>query len=233
MASLRFFSVDSDSFCNSERLLLLEDNENQSVQSQERTMSDSFDGWPSRIENKRKEINQMNRITNYLSVRPRNLSSLALLFATLTLLAFAPHSARAGNEIPFHANFITQVTTFLEFPILHVTVNGKGKATHMGTTTAFTDDQIQNVVDRSGSATYTLTAARGDTLTLALVVPVGGTINIEGGVIFSGTYTVTGGTGRFNGATGSGVFGGSGLFLTETDGIGAFALVGTISLPGN
>ena len=50
-------------------------------------------------------------------------------------------------------------------------------------------------------------------------------------MIFSGSYTITGGTGRFNGATGSGVFGGSGLFLTETDGIGAFAVVGTISPP--
>ena len=72
-----------------------------------------------------------------------------------------------------------------------------------------------------------------DTLVLALVVPAGGTINVEGGVIFSGSYTITGGTGRFIGATGSGVFGGSGLFLTETDGIGAFAVAGTISLPGS
>ena len=101
----------------------------------------------------------------------------------------------------------------------------------MGKTTAFTDDQLVNLIDGSGTATYTLTAANGDTLVLALVVPVGGTINVEGGVIFSGSYTITGGTGRFNGATGSGVFGGSGLFLTETDGIGAFAVVGTISSP--
>ena len=34
------------------------------------------------------------------------------------------------------------------------------------------------------------------------------------------------------GATGSGVFGGSGLFLTETDGIGAFAVVGTDLVAG-
>ena len=55
----------------------------------------------------------------------------------------------------------------------------------------------------------------------------------EEGFIFSGSYTITGGTGRFTGATGSGVFGGLGLYLTETDGIGAFALAGTISLPGS
>jgi hypothetical protein len=175
----------------------------------------------------------MNQITNHPAKRARHLSSLALVFIILTLLAFAPDSARASDEMPFHANFTTKVTTFLEFPILHVKVQGKGKASYMGTTTAFTDDQIQNVIDGSGSATYTLTAANGDTLILALAVPAGGTISVEGGVIFSGTYTVNGGTGRFSGATGGGIFGGTGLFLTETDGIGAFALAGTVSLPGN
>ena len=176
-----------------------------------------------------KDIFRMNTITKCIPARRRHLPFLALLLATVTLLALAPQSVRASSEKPFHANFITKVKTFLEFPILHVNVHGKGNATYMGTTTAFTDDQIQNVIDGSGSATYTLTAANGDTLVLALVVPVGGTINVEGGVIFSGSYTITGGTGQFSGATGSGVFGGTGLFLTETDGIGAFALVGTIS----
>jgi hypothetical protein len=173
----------------------------------------------------------MKTTTNLKSASHRHLPWLALLFAAITLLAFAPQSARAGDELPFHANFITQVETVLEFPFLHVTVNSRGKATYMGRTTAFTDDQLVNLIDGSGSATYTLTGANGDTLVLALVVPVGGTINVDGGVIFSGSYTIIGGTGRFNGATGSGVFGGTGLFLTETDGIGAFAVVGTISSP--
>ena len=174
----------------------------------------------------------MKTITHLKSPSCRQFPPLALVLATVTLLAFAPQSARAGGEKPFHASFITQFDAVLEFPLLHLTVNGRGKATYMGTTTAFTDDQLVNLIDGSGTATYTLTGANGDTLVLALVVPVGGTINMEGGVLFSGSYTITGGTGRFIGATGSGVFGGSGLFLTETDGIGAFALAGTISLPG-
>ena len=185
------------------------------------------------IENQNEKINHMNTIKKDLSVRRRYLPFLAFVCATITLLTLGPQPVQASNKMPFHANFITKVTTFLEFPILHVTVKGKGKATYTGTTTAFTDDQVQNVIDGSGSATYTLTGTSGDTLTLALVVPLGGTINVDGGVIFSGSYTVTGGTGRLSGATGSGNFGGTGLFLTETDGIGAFALVGTISLPGN
>ena len=162
-----------------------------------------------------------------------HLPSLALLLATVILLAFAPSSARATGEMPFHANFITKFVSVLEFPLLHLTVTSRGQATYMGRTTAFTDDQVANVIDGSGSAIYTLTGANGDTLVLALLVQVGGTINGEGGVIFSGSYTITGGSGRFTGATGSGVFGGSGLFLTETDGIGCFAVAGTISSPGS
>ena len=188
--------------------------------------------------------------THLKSPNRRQFPSLALLLATVTLLAFAPQSARA-DEMPFHANFITHFESVLEFPLLHVTVNAVGQTTYMGRTSALTVDQLVNLIDGSGTATYILTPASRmsnggsgpiapaksesptiDTLILALVVQAGGTINVDGGVLFSGSYTITGGTGRFIGATGSGAFGGSGLYLTETDGIGAFALAGTISLPG-
>ena len=185
--------------------------------------------------------------THLKSPNRRQFPSLALLLATVTLLAFAPQSARA-DEMPFHANFITHFESVLEFPLLHVTVNAAGQTTYMGRTSALTVDQLVNLIDGSGTATYILTPASRmsnggsgpiapaksesptiDTLILALVVQAGGTINVDGGVLFSGSYTITGGTGRFIGATGSGVFGGSGLYLTETDGIGAFALAGGIS----
>ena len=185
--------------------------------------------------------------THLKSPNRREFPSLALLLATVTLLAFAPQSARA-DEMPFHANFITHFESVLEFPLLHVTVNAVGQTTYMGRTSALTVDQVVNLIDGSGTATYILTPASRmsndgsgsiapaesesptiDTLILALVVQAGGTTNVDGGVLFSGSYTITGGTGRFIGATGSGVFGGSGLYLTETDGIGAFALAGTIS----
>ena len=175
----------------------------------------------------------MKSTTNLISTNSRHLASFALLHATIALVTLAPLPARASSEQPFHANFITQFTSVVEFPLLHVTVNSRGQATYMGRTTANTDDQLVNLVDGSGTATYTLTAKNGDTVILALVVPVGGTINVDGGVLFNGSYTISGGTGQFNGATGTGVFGGSGLFLDETDGIGAFAVVGTIILPDN
>jgi hypothetical protein len=175
----------------------------------------------------------MKTTTNFTSRSLRHLPLLALPLAAVALLTLASQAARASDEIPFHANFITHFQSVLEFPLLHVRVQGRGQATYMGMTTASTTDQVVNVIDGSGSATYTLTGVNGDKLVLALVIPVGGTINVEGGVLFSGSYTITGGTGRFRDATGSGVFAGSALFLTETDGIGAFAVVGTISCPGS
>ena len=156
-------------------------------------------------------------------------SGIAFLLATVSLLTLSAPPSRASIEAQFNASFITQFTTVLEFPILHVTVTGKGQATYMGSAKAFTDDQVSNLIDGNGSATYTLRAPNGKTLVLALVVQPGGTLNVEGGVIFSGTYTIIGGTGRFSGTTGSGVFAGSALFLTETDGVGSFTLVGSLA----
>ena len=50
----------------------------------------------------------MKTTTNLKSPSHLHLPSLALLLATVSLLAFAPKSARASGQMPFHANFITQ-----------------------------------------------------------------------------------------------------------------------------
>ena len=172
----------------------------------------------------------MKTTPNLKSPSRRHLPSLALQLATVILLAFGPSSARASDELPFHANFITKVETFVEYPFLHVRVNSRGQATYMDRTTAFTDDQLVSLIDGSATATYTLTGAKGDTLILAMTFQA---TNVEGGVTFAGSYTVTGGSGRFEGATGSGLLSGGALFLDESNGIGAFAVVGIISLPEN
>ena len=121
-------------------------------------------------------------------------------------LAFAPQPVHAGPSYPFNANFIANFESVLEFPLLHVTVNASGEATYMKRPSAHTDDQLVNLIDGSLTATYTLTPASRmanggsgpiqDTLVLTLVVPGGGTIITEGGFLFSGSYTITGGTGH-------------------------------------
>jgi hypothetical protein len=146
------------------------------------------------------------------------------------LLAFAAPPTMASSELPFHANFVTQVRSFVEYPFLHVKVSGHGKATYMGTTTAFTDDQLVSLIDGSATATYTLTGINGDTLILTMAFQ---STEVDGGVTFAGNYTVSGGSGQFEGATGSGLLAGGALFLTETRGIGSFCVAGTLTLQGN
>jgi len=74
----------------------------------------------------------------------------------------------------------------------------------------------------------TLTAANGDKLMLTGPHDVG--CPIRPGVVHgTGDWTVTGGTGRFAGATGQGTFDGGANFNTGTF---SFQLTGTISAPG-
>lgn len=166
---------------------------------------------------------------NFMCSHRRGWGYLTTFVMIGTLLAFAAQSVCARSEKPFQASFITQFTSVVEPPFLHVTVTGQGRATYLGRSTAFTDNQFISLIDGSVTATYTLTSANGDALVLEFAVPAGGSINVEGGVLFSGTYAITGGTGQFDGVMGSGVFGGSAFFLTETDGIGGFQVVGTIA----
>ena len=77
---------------------------------------------------------------------------------------------------------------------------------------------------------YTLTGANGDTVILAMVFQA---TSIPGGVTFEGTYIVSGGTGRFAGAAGSGTLEGSAVFFDESTGAGFFSVVGMISSPGS
>ena len=97
-------------------------------------------------------------ITHLKSPSRRQFPSLALLFATVTLLAFAPQPVCAGPSYPFNARFIAEFESVLEFPYLHFTVNCKGEATYMGPPTAVPTDQLVSIIDGSLTATYTLTS---------------------------------------------------------------------------
>jgi hypothetical protein len=173
----------------------------------------------------------MKTATNTKSARGRHFPALALLLAAVTLLAFAPKSAHAGYSVPFHARFITEFESVVEFPYLHITVNGQGRATSMGPTTVASTDEMVSMIDGSATATYTLTSdslggAIEDTLILAMTFQA---TDVPGGVTFTGSYTIVGGTGRFAAATGSGVVAGSALLVGSHNGIGSFSLSGGIS----
>jgi hypothetical protein len=165
-----------------------------------------------------------------LSASPHQLLFLTVLLVTITLLVFAPQSTRADSQMPFSASFGTEFTNEFVLPFyLRVFVTGEGNASHMGRTSAVTTDQLINLEDGSGTASYSLTAANGDTVVVAITAQ---NTDIPGGVMFAGDYTITGGTGRFYGATGNGLLAGSALFTGPNTGVGSFTLVGTISSPG-
>ena len=155
-----------------------------------------------------------------------------LLMVTITL-ALTPRPAGATDQVPFKASFATEFETSpgSNSCLLNVTHTGVGKATHLGRSTEVTTDQVANLCTGALTATSVYTAANGDTVASQITGRL--TSMIGNTVTFAGTYTITGGTGRFEGATGAGTFSGSAVFTGPSSGIGSFALTGTISSPGS
>jgi hypothetical protein len=132
-------------------------------------------------------------------IRRRFVASLAL--AVLTVLQL-PGPVAAGEEVPFKGSLEGIVTiTPLTPPFVQVDIEASGKATHLGKFTV----EIPHVVNRTNSTasgSYEFTAANGDMLFAeftgqAMPTATPGVLYIEE------TATITGGTGRFAGATGS------------------------------
>ena len=109
-------------------------------------------------------------------------------------------SVRTAHMVPFNGSLEGTVTvTFLVPPLASVHIAAAGTATHLG---RFTVD-IPHVVDFStaaGTGTFTFTAANGDTLTADFT----GRAQTDTPVFSIVEHaTITGGTGRFEGAQGS------------------------------
>ena len=106
----------------------------------------------------------------------------------------------AAIALPFKGNFAgTQAVTPLEPPFGAVDGSGTGTATHLGQFTVAFPHTV-NFGTRTGVGTYTFTAANGDSVTAAFTgqaTPAGSLLNLLENA------TITGGTGRFAGATGA------------------------------
>jgi hypothetical protein len=158
-------------------------------------------------------------------IQSKNITILPVLIA-LTLSAM---TASASENLPFRLG--DEGTITFTSPTT-ATTTGTGNATHLGRITS--DGRlaivgqascIGNEVGFSVEMPDTFTAANGDKLTTTITMQL---CPIAPGIYHGvGTYVVTGGTGRFAGATGSGVFDGTGNFNTGTI---ICALSGTISM---
>ena len=140
-------------------------------------------------------------------------------------------SAAAGHQVPFRASY--SGTAAFNSATGTALFTGTGIASDLGRST-----NVNNITVLSGPVNCpggfanknveTLTAANGDQLMLTGPHDVG--CPTRPGVVHgTGDWTVTGGTGRFAGATGQGTFDGGADFNKGTF---SFQLTGTISAPG-
>lgn len=130
----------------------------------------------------------------------------------------------ADPMVPFRGEY----TTSLEFGpfgpdsfILNITA--EGTATHLGRNTWFAASEVTYAGQQTAAGSFL--SASGDELSWEG----GGVVSTleDGTRVFSGEWTVTGGTGRFDGATGGGSYEGSAM---ET--AGQIAFTGEVSRPG-
>jgi hypothetical protein len=130
-----------------------------------------------------------------------------------------------GPRVPLKATALGQDTSeSFGADGIHLTSLARGHGTELGSFTQTLDYVISyNLVDFAG--TGTITAADGSQLFLTFVGTEPGFATQVFPTPFSGELTITGGTGRFNAATGQGA-------ITGTDygqGRFAFSLDGTLS----
>jgi hypothetical protein len=130
----------------------------------------------------------------------RRMFAASLALAVVAVVGLAGPVA-AGEEVPLKGSLAgTDTGTPLDPPFVAVTVEAAGNATQLGNFT-FIGLATVNTVTRMGSGTFLFTAANGDT--------VFGTISGQATftppnvLAIAESATITGGTGRFAGATGS------------------------------
>jgi hypothetical protein len=158
----------------------------------------------------------------------------AVMAVALTVLA-AP--AAAGSQVPFRGTLegvetTTSITPGIPPipPMANIQGTGTGRASHLGLFT-YDNPHVVNLGTRHAIGSWVFTAANGDTVIADVV---GDATIVSGTPPFAilsivETLTITGGTGRFTGATGSVTVERS---VDQTTGATTGSFEGTISSPG-
>ena len=140
-------------------------------------------------------------------MKARNLLLVALALVLAGLVSVAP-AAADDAVVPFKAVYETQPTQVgydFETGVITLAIPGEGRSTHLGESTWYADSWVDtNDFPFVQTGVMEFTAANGDRLfgTFAgLGVPTGLT-----SVEFRGDFTITGGSGRFEGATATGTY---------------------------
>ena len=126
---------------------------------------------------------------------------LYLQMTALLLTTALAGPAAAEKQVPFRGSIQAVETFDVQFPTLFAHGSGTGRATHLGRFAVTYEFEI-NIPAATGTGPAHFVAANGD----SLFTEVTGQANPTGDPDFSfivETHTITGGTGRFAGATGS------------------------------
>ena len=127
---------------------------------------------------------------------------LYLQLIALLLAAALPDSSAKDKGLPFLGSIQGVEIATVDFPELFVDATGSGQATHLGRfhlTYELEVDLLTLPFETFGSSVFT--AANGDTITTDIIgLGTPGGADADSVVEF---HTITGGTGRFAGATGT------------------------------
>ena len=128
-------------------------------------------------------------------------STACFAFAVVALLAVVASPAAAGEQVPLKGSLAGVVThTPVDATTDAVLVEATGSATHLGEF-AVSVPHLVNTTTRTAAGTYEFTAANGDKLIAQFTGQASPTAT-PGVLSIVETATITGGTGRFAGATG-------------------------------
>jgi hypothetical protein len=130
----------------------------------------------------------------------RLISASTVVLAVLAMLGLARH-ALAGEQVPFKGTLEGVVSRSGAPPIVTVNISATGVATHLGAFELSIPHSV-NVITRTATGSYLFVAANGDTLTATFTGASAPTADPTVLAIVE-QVTITGGTGRFAGATGS------------------------------
>jgi hypothetical protein len=153
----------------------------------------------------------------------------SLVVVVLALCGMAAPAA-AANQVPFTATGTAALTSVTHLPggLTQLDFSVSGAATHLGNTTG----PLTRIQDHQGNfgSTAVLVGANG---TDSVFLTISGHFESTGGkcvLTSTGTYTVTGGTGAFANATGSGT---TTTVVDQCANTATGTFTGTISQPGS
>jgi hypothetical protein len=126
---------------------------------------------------------------------------LSIPLTAVLLTAALAGPAAAAKGVPFHGTIQGIEIADVQFPKLFVDGSGSGKATHLGRFTMTYELEVDLLTHQTfGSGVFT--AANGDSLTTDITGLGTPTENPDVASVVE-VHSITGGTGRFAGATGS------------------------------